>query len=154
MPAYPALDLLRKVGIWQDDTTGTAAGLAVPVPAPAAFTSLFREKEERLRMLVTLRELTGQAEQWDGTPESLERIMTLAGDRFLGIDKGSTANGWQCPGPTCLYQRDRFAPGPGAVLLRNSRKRDIHLPHHWYAFVEDHSGEIMVLGPVAWEFRT
>jgi hypothetical protein len=32
MSAYPALDFLRKVEVWQDDTTGTAAGLAVALP--------------------------------------------------------------------------------------------------------------------------
>jgi hypothetical protein len=32
MSAYPALDFLRKVQVWQDDRTGTAAGLAVALP--------------------------------------------------------------------------------------------------------------------------
>lgn len=29
MSRYPALDFLREVGVWQDDETGTTAGLAV-----------------------------------------------------------------------------------------------------------------------------
>jgi hypothetical protein len=36
-------------------------------------------------MRVKLRELHGECEVWDGTPETLERIRVLVGDRFIGL---------------------------------------------------------------------
>lgn len=61
-------------------------------------------------MRVRLKPLEGEAECWDGTPESLERIRMLIADELIGV-------------------HDEH------LLLRRKEGRIAHIPQGWYIVI-------------------